>query len=99
MTPVAALLDTGTAVAALKRNLPNTSLRSCRSASALLRYVGGRPVDGIILGTKAARRMDLALLRQRFPAVPLFVYGFVRPDEADFVLQLYDRFGAAAFLV
>jgi AraC-like DNA-binding protein len=43
--------------------------------------------------------MDLALLRQRFPAVPLFVYGFVRPDEADFVLQLYDRFGAAALLV
>ena len=100
MAPVAALLDTGTALAALKRNLPNnTSLRSCRSASALFRYVGTTPVDGIVVGTRAARRIDLPLLRQRFPAVPLFVYGFVRPDEADFVIQLYDRFGAAGFLV
>lgn len=101
MAPIGALLDGRAALAALKRTIPELHgpIIACRRAAALTALVGSRPLDGIVLGTSAARRMDLAKLREQFPAIPLFIFGSVRSDEASLVLGFYERFGATAVLV
>jgi AraC-like DNA-binding protein len=101
MGPVAALLDSRAALATLRRTMPDGSgaVLACRSPAALIRAVTTRVIDGLVLGIRAASRLDLASLRTQFPAVPLFIYGPIRSDGAGLVLDYYEGLGASAVLV
>jgi AraC-like DNA-binding protein len=101
MAPIGALLDGRAALAVVKRTVPRAQgpVIACRRAPALTALVASRPLDGIVLGTGAARRLDLARLREQFPMIPLFIFGTVRSEEAGLMLAFYERFGVAALLV
>ncbi len=100
MLPVAALVDTPAALGALRRTYPRGlgPIRGCRSAAALVRLVDVEPVDAIVVGTSARSGFDWNWLQARFPAVPVVVYGAIRPDQGQAVLE-FERRGARAIAV
>lgn len=100
MAIVAALLDSRAAMTTLRRALPRlvARVRGCRSPGALLRLVESEIVDAVVLGVRAAQAVDLPTFRQRFPRVPLLLYGAVRPDHAGW-LEQHAKVGVAALLV
>jgi AraC-like DNA-binding protein len=46
-----------------------------------------RLVDSIVLGPWTARRPEAPSLASRFPTIPRFVAGSIRPEDADSILQ------------
>jgi AraC-like DNA-binding protein len=85
---IAALLESRTALAALRRTLPKGGPRlvSCRSAAGLRRMLETRLVDAVVLAPAAVLLSDLADLRNRLPGVPVVAYAPFRPDDGELLL-------------
>jgi AraC-like DNA-binding protein len=85
---IAALLESRTALAALRRTLPKGGPRvvTCRSAAGLRRVLETRLVDAVVLAPAAVAPSDLAELRNRLPGVPVVAYAPFRPDDGDLLL-------------
>ncbi|MGE0440746.1 MAG: helix-turn-helix domain-containing protein [Gemmatimonadales bacterium] len=99
MAAVAALLDSSAALATLRRTLPRSHarLKTCRTARRLVETLERDWVDAVVIGTRTRRALDLTLVRARFPAVPIVLFGTVRPDEGRAVLEFDgERFAALA---
>ncbi|HEX2220615.1 MAG TPA: hypothetical protein VHG35_17585 [Gemmatimonadales bacterium] len=88
MAAVAALLDSRTAIAALRRTLPRggPGLVTCRSAANLRRVLESRLVDAVVLAPSPALLPELAELRSRLPGVPVLAYAPFRPDDGELLL-------------
>lgn len=63
---------------------------TCRSWAGLNEALSHRLIDSIVLGPWMARRPEAPQLASRFPAIPRFVAGSIRPEDADLVLQWAD---------
>lgn len=99
MSAIAALLDTRAGLVALRRTLPTgTRVVACRSAAALARAYRRHLLDSVVLGIKAQRQIDLPAIRQRYPGIPLVVYGGFRPADGELARGMF-RAGVAALLV
>jgi AraC-like DNA-binding protein len=100
MPAVAALLDSRTALGALRRSLPHgfAPLVACRSPGGLQRAVELRLLEAIVLGSGAARRLDLNGLRSQYPSIPVVVYGVFRSDDAE-LLAAWQRLDVAAVVI
>ncbi|MGH7561572.1 MAG: helix-turn-helix domain-containing protein [Gemmatimonadales bacterium] len=100
MTAIAAVLDSRSALAALRRSLPRGTgpVVTYRSWAGLCRGLLDRLMDAIVIGSRASRKLDLAALRTRFPGIPLVVYGAIRPEDAAQLLA-WHRLGVAMVLV
>jgi AraC-like DNA-binding protein len=85
---IAALLESRTALAALRRTLPKGGPRvvTCRSAAGLRRVLETRLVDAVVLAPGAVPPSELAELRSRLPGVPVVAYAPFRPDDGDLLL-------------
>jgi AraC-like DNA-binding protein len=97
---VAALLDHRSALGALRRSLPRDAapVVACRSALGLSRVLEGRLVEAIVLGGRAARKIEVAAIRSRFPRVPMVVFGRIRSDDAELLLT-WQRLDVAAVAI
>ena len=73
MAAVAALLESRTALTALRRTLPRggPGLVSCRGLTNLRRVLDSRLVDAVVLALTPALLPALAELRRRLPGVPV----------------------------
>ncbi len=100
MPAVAALLDSRTALGALRRSLPRgfAPLLACRSPGGLERAVELRLLEAIVLGSGAARRLDLDSLRAQYPGIPVVVYGVFRSDDGP-LLATWQRLDLAAVAI
>jgi len=100
MPAIAALLDSRAALGALRRSLPSGSspVVACRSASGLTRVISGRLLEVIVLGSGAARRLDLLSLRARYPGIPVVAYGILRSEDSELLVG-WHRLPVAAVLV
>jgi AraC-like DNA-binding protein len=85
---VAALLESRTAIAALRRTLPRGGPRlvSCRGSASLRRVLESRLVDAVVLALTPALLPELADLRGRLPGVPVVAYAPFRPDDGELLL-------------
>lgn len=99
MRAIAALLDSRAALAALRRSLPRGAppVLACRSALGLQRAVEARLLEAVVVGAHAAGRLPLQALRDRFPNIPMVVYGVLRSEDAETLLawQRLDLAGVA----
>ena len=88
MAAIAALLESRTALAALRRTLPRggPGLVTCRSAAGLRRVLESRLVDAVVMAPSAALLQELAELRGRLPGVPIVAYAAFRPDDGELLL-------------
>ena len=88
MAAVAALLESRTAVAALRRTLPRggPGLVSCRGFGSLRRVLESRLVDAVVLALTPALLPELAELRGQLPGVPVVAYAPFRPDDGELLL-------------
>lgn len=88
MAAVAALLESRTALAALRRTLPRggPGLVSCRGLTSLRRVLESRLVDAVVLSLTPALLPELADLRSRLPGVPVVAYAPFRPDDGELLL-------------
>lgn len=88
MAAVAALLESRTALAALRRTLPRggPGLVTCRSAVSLRRVLASRLVDAVVLAPSPATLPELAELRRRLPGLPVLAYAPFRPDDGELLL-------------
>ena len=100
MPAVAALLDNRIALGALRRSLPKGAAPAvaCRASGGVDRILGSRLVETLVLGPRASRSFDLHGFRNRYPAIPVVVFGPVRSDDADQLLA-WHRHQVAAVLV
>lgn len=100
MPAVLALLDRPGAMVALRRGLSRSRSRlvACRSPAALEPILQQRWVDAVVLGPHQVQRTALASFRERYPAIPLLIYGAWRADDAGLLLSCH-RLGMAAVLV
>jgi AraC-like DNA-binding protein len=85
---IAALLESRTAIAALRRTLPRGGPRlvTCRSPSGLHRVLENRLVDAVVLAPSTTLLPELADLRSRLPGVPVVAYAPFRPDDGELLL-------------
>ena len=88
MAAVAALLESRTALTALRRTLPRggPGLVSCRGLANLRRVLDSRLVDAVVLALTPALLPELAELRRRLPGVPVVAYAPFRPDDGELLL-------------
>ena len=88
MAAIAALLESRTALAALRRTLPRggPGLVTCRSGAGLRRLLDSRLVDAVVMAPSAALLQELAELRGRLPGVPVVAYAAFRPDDGELLL-------------
>jgi AraC-like DNA-binding protein len=88
MAAVAALLESRTALTALRRTLPRggPGLVSCRGLTSLRRVLDSRLVDAVVLGLTPALLPELAELRRQLPGVPVVAYAPFRPDDGELLL-------------
>ena len=88
MAAIAALLESRTALAALRRTLPRggPALVTCRSLAGLRRVLENRLVDAVVLAPSLALLADLAAIRSRLPGVPVVAYAPFRPDDGELLL-------------
>ena len=88
MAAIATLLESRTALAALRRTLPRggPGLVTCRSPAGLRRVLENRLVDAVVLAPSAALLPDLADLRRRLPGMPVVAYAAFRPDDGELLL-------------
>jgi AraC-like DNA-binding protein len=94
---IVALLDSRAALTNLRRAFApeRRSVVSCRSVQALDRVLQARLLDVVVLGLKRVTLPWLELLRTGYPAMPIVVYGTLRPDDGELLLTLLDRYGVA----
>jgi AraC-like DNA-binding protein len=85
---VAALLESRTALAALRRTLPRggPTLVTCRGFASLRRVLESRLVDAVVIALTPALLPELAELRSRLPGVPVVAYAPFRPDDGELLL-------------
>jgi AraC-like DNA-binding protein len=85
---VAALLDSRTALTALRRTLPRggPGLVTCRGITSLRRLLQNRLVDAVVLAVTPALLPDLADLRRQLPGLPVVAYAPFRPDDGELLL-------------
>jgi AraC-like DNA-binding protein len=85
---VAALLESRTALAALRRTLPHggPGLVSCRGFASLRRVLESRLIDAVVLALTPALLPELAELRAQLPGIPVVVYAPFRPDDGELLL-------------
>lgn len=88
MAAVAALLDRGAALTALRRTLPRgsaggaaTPAVACRSAAELSRLPARRMLDAVVTSPHRLGSAELADIGTRFPALPIILYAAFRPDD------------------
>ncbi|HEU4801149.1 MAG TPA: AraC family transcriptional regulator [Gemmatimonadales bacterium] len=93
MLAVAALLDRGPALTALRRTLPRgsaaavgTAAVACRSAAELCRLPARRMLDAVVTSPHRLGTAELADMRSRFPALPIILYAAFRPDDGALLL-------------
>ena len=88
MAAIATLLESRTAVAALRRTLPRggPGIIPCRSPAALRRVLDTRLVDAVVVAPTLALLPDLVELRKRLPGVPVVAYAGFRPDDGELLL-------------
>lgn len=88
MRAIAALLDSRAALSALRRSLPRgaAAVTACRTPQGLQHVLASRLLEAVVLGSAAAREVELATLRARYPGIPVAIYGVIRSDEADCLL-------------
>ncbi|MFN0178805.1 MAG: helix-turn-helix domain-containing protein [Gemmatimonadales bacterium] len=100
MTIIAAMLDSRTATATVRRAVPKAfgAVRGCRTAGALARLFETTLVDVAVVGIRAAVSLDLEALRRAFPVVPFVVFGPIRPDHGEAMRGLHER-GVAAIAI
>jgi AraC-like DNA-binding protein len=89
MPAVAAMLDSRSAMAALRRTLPKTGARvvGCRTPAALDRAIAQRLVDAIVLAPSTAAALVVASLRGRVPQIPIVAYAPFRPDDGELLVS------------
>jgi AraC-like DNA-binding protein len=85
---VAALLESRTALIALRRTLPRggPGLVTCRGLANLRRLLESRLVDAVVLALTPALLPELAELRRQLPGVPVVAYAPFRPDDGELLL-------------
>lgn len=100
MPVVAALLERRPALLALRRALPQRTLRvlTARSPSHLASLLARHLVDLVVVGLESTRGATFDALRSDYPSLPAVIYGPVRSDDAAAVRRVMRR-GAAAVLV
>lgn len=88
MAAVAALLESRTGLAALRRTLPRggPGLVTCRTPAQLRRVLESRLVDAVVVAPTPALLPELAELRSRLPGVPVIAYAPFRPDDGELLL-------------
>ena len=88
MAAVAALLESRTAMTALRRTLPRggPGLVTCRTPAQLRRVLESRLVDAVVLAPSPTLLPELAELRSRLPGVPVIAYAPFRPDDGELLL-------------
>lgn len=88
MAWVAALLDSRSAVQALRRTLPKSGFRlvTCRGPAALRRLLTTRLLDAIVLAPAPALMAEMAELHATVPGIPVVGYAAFRPDDGDLIL-------------
>ena len=88
MAAVAALLESRSALQALRRTLPRGAVTvvRCRGLSALRRVLQGRLVDAVVLSPAGLAQAELAELRSSLPGVPVVAYAAFRPDDGELLL-------------
>lgn len=100
MAVFAALLDSRSALAALRRTLPASAapVLACRGMMGLRRAIDGNVCEAVVLGPRASGEGNLTRLRGAFPAVPLLIYGACRPELASTMVQ-WHALGVTALAV
>jgi AraC-like DNA-binding protein len=100
MRAIAALLESRSALTALRRSFPRGSppVMGCRSPAGLERVLATRLVEAIVVGLGPARSEAVRALRARFPRVPLVLFAPVRSEDAPVLLALLPA-GLAALAV
>ena len=98
MPAIATLLESRTALVALRRSLPQGIARviSCRSAAALQRLLQRRLVDAVVVTPRPTLMPELTQLRARLPQVPVVAYGAFRPDDGELLLACRDAMSLVA---
>lgn len=88
MAAIAALMESRSALLALRRTLPKSGpgVVACRTPAALRRVIERRLVDAVVLCPSTAGLPALAELRDHLPGVPVVAYGPFRPDDGDLLL-------------
>lgn len=86
--------------AVLRRGLRARGVRviGCRGPEQLARVFQSELVDAVVVGAARDRMEATLALASRFPAVPVFLAGPFRPDDAPLLLA-YRRGGVRAILV
>jgi AraC-like DNA-binding protein len=97
---VATLLESRSAVQALRRSLPAGGPRvlPCRTPAALRRVLETRLVDAVVLAPMGAALPALEDLRRRLPGIPVLAYAPFRADDGEVLLACH-RQGVAAVAV
>jgi AraC-like DNA-binding protein len=100
MPVVAALLERRPALLALRRALPQRTLRvlTARSPGHLAALLDRHLVDIVVIGIESARTATFDALRNDYPTLPTVLYGPVRSDDATAVRRAMRR-GAAAVVL
>jgi AraC-like DNA-binding protein len=85
---IAALLDSRAALGALRRSMPRGAgpVVACRSVRGLERVLGERLLEALVLGVRIVRDMDFTGLRERYPGIPVVLYGVFKSDDAELLL-------------
>jgi hypothetical protein len=82
---VAALLDTRSALTALRRSMPRAGpgVVACRSLAGLRRLLDTRLTDAVVLAPSAAALPAVGALRSELPGIPVIAYAAFRPDDGE----------------
>jgi len=100
MPVVATLLESRAAALALRRSLPRggPGIVSCRTMARLHRTLELRLVDAIVVAPNPALMLEVAGLRQGFPAIPVVAYAPFRPDDGELLVDC-ERHKIAEFAI
>lgn len=71
---------------------------ACRSVGGLERVLGDRLLEAVVLGVRAVRDIDFTGLRERYPGIPMVMYGVFKSDDTDLLLA-WQRLGVAAVAI
>lgn len=88
MAAIAALLESRSALQALRRTLPRggPSVVTCRGLGGLRRMLGSRLVDAVVLSPGLILPLELAELRASLPGIPMVAFAAFRPDDGELLL-------------
>ena len=88
MAAIATLLESRSALLALRRTLPKDGpgVVACRTPAALRRLLERRLVDAVVLNPGPAVLPELVELRAGLPGIPVVAYAPFRPDDGELLL-------------